>query len=83
MGRESEFFLVAPEDGWASRNPGFGEQEMESDDLVSAPISNEDKEGSVVRLDAILDERGDPRVELLLLHSDHVPYGLADGWIDD
>ena len=45
---------------------------MESNDLISASISDEDKEGSVVRLDAILYERWDPLVELLLLHSDHV-----------
>lgn len=62
---EAELLLVAPEDGRAGPNGGLGKHVVQVHDLLACAVADDDKEAAVAQRDGVLNERADPRVDLL------------------
>lgn len=64
--RKAEILVVAPEDVGPRLHLRLGEEIVQVDGLVLAPVADNDEEGAGPALDSILDQRPDPVVDLLL-----------------
>lgn len=62
---EVEVVFVAPKDRGACFDDSFGEEVVEVDNLIPALVADDDKQGALAGLDAVLHEGANARVDFL------------------
>ena len=65
---EAKVLGVTPKNVGLRTNPGACEEVMKGNDGMVCTVTNDDKQGPVPQLDAVLNQRSDPWVDLLPGH---------------